>query len=419
MNPFKKWFGEPDIKEKSEPVLTLDDIVSGSKSMNQDKASKIEAYYSCIQDASDTIGQLPLELYRYSPDGSRTKITDNRLNRIFTKRPNDFMRMSDLVKMIVVSMKSNGVFYAYKVENDRGNIMEIIPFFNQRNIKPAHDVHGNVYYNYTYNDGRPGDPFNVDDLIIIKNLTFDGYTPVSPVVQMATILGIADAQEKGYEELQVNGITSQMALATDGKFSDEKALKRLKEQWNTYRGIKGRKNIPILEDGLKPIGLKLTPQESELMNNREFTVKRIASALRVPLYRINMHEGTMSKGMLPELDESYMRNNLNPLLVNIEDALNECLPPNVRVQFNRKAFYAGSPWRLVEHVHTEVKGGLATINEGREDLGREPVEGGDVYVIDSNNATYGTWNELPAVREQINGRATNNDQEVVNDDDQE
>lgn len=71
------------------------------------------------------------------------------------------------------------------------------------------------------------------------------------------------------------------------------------------------------------------------------------------------------------------------------------------VEVDRKAFYAGSPWRLVEHVEKEVKGGLATVNEGRQDLGREPVDGGDVFAIDNNNVTYGTWPELPALREQI------------------
>ena len=407
MNPLKRWFSKPAITEKSEPTLTLNDIAGRSPVISQAGSLKIEAFYSCIRDKSETIGQLPLRLYRNKADGSRERIKDNRLHRIFTKQPNDFQTMIDFIQMVVVSVETVGAFYAYKERNDRGNVMSIIPFFHQRNVKPSADLHGNIYYNYVYNDGRIGDPYHTEDMVIIKNFTLDGYTPISPIDYMATILGISYSQEESYKELQTNGITAQMALGTDGKITDDNSLKRLKEDWNNYRGAKGRKSIPILEEGLKPINLKLTPAESDLIQHREFSVKRIASALKVPLYRVNMHTGNMSKGVLPELDESYMRNSLQPVLVKIEHALNECLPDGITVEFNRKAYYAGSPWRLVEHVAAELKSGACSIGEAREDLGRERIPGDDVFVIDSNNATYGKWDELPAVREQINGRAAN------------
>lgn len=406
MNPFKSWFGKnKTVVEKSEPTITLNEVVGGQTAIiSQSGSLKVEAFYSCVRDKSETISSLPLRLYRNKPNGSREQIKDNRLHRIFTKRPNDYQTMIDFIQMVVVSLETVGAFYAYKERNDRGNVMAIIPFFYQRNVKPAADLNGNIYYNYVRNDGKIGDPYAADDLVIIKNLTIDGYTPVSPIQYMATILGIAYSQEESYKELQTDGITSQMALQTEGKFNDPAALTRLKEDWNKYRGIKGRKNIPILEEGLKPVSLKLTPAESDLIQHRQFSVQRIASALKVPLYRINMHEGTISKGVIPELDESYMRNSLQSILVRIEQALNECLPADISIEFNRKAYYAGSPWRLVEHVGMELKAGVSTINEGREDLGREPIEGGDVHVIDSNNATYGKWTDLPAVREQVNGR---------------
>ena len=167
---------------------------------------------------------------------------------------------------------------------------------------------------------------------------------------------------------------------------------------------------------MKPVNLKLSPQESDLLGHKDFTVKRVANMVGVPLHRINMNDSKYSKGVLPELDEAYMRNNLNPILRKFESAFNDMLPDNVTVEFNRKAFYQGSPWRLVESVEREVKGGLATINEGREDLGREPVDGGDVFAVDNNNVTYGTWTELPSIREQINGRAAEDAGVTENDD---
>jgi hypothetical protein len=46
---------------------------------------------------------------------------------------------------------------------------------------------------------------------------------------------------------------------------------------------------------------------------------------------------------------------------------------------------------------------LLTINEGRQILGWEPVEGGDVFAIDNNNVVYGFWKELEAMQDRLYG----------------
>lgn len=135
--------------------------------------------------------------------------------------------------------------------------------------------------------------------------------------------------------------------------------------------------------------------------------------VRVPPYRIGLETITGQKRQ--DLDESYMTNELNPILTKIEYEFNRFTPDGYRVQFDRKAYYAGSPHRLVEAVEREVKGGLATINEGREDLGREPIEGGDIFAIDNNNCTYGQWTEVKEIQERLYGSANNQNNEGNND----
>lgn len=368
-------------------------------------ALNIAAFYNAVQDKAETIGQLPVKLFRRLPDGTREQITSGRYHRIFTKKPCEYLTMQGFLEMLVGSLETNGAFYAYKERNDRGAVMAIIPFKNQRNVTPAMDTYGNVYFNYVTNDGKVRDPYAIEDLVVINKMTTDGFTPVRPIIYQATLLGIAKAQDESYKELQENGITSQMGLATDAFFNDPEAIQRLKDDWGPngkFRGPGGSKRVPIFENGLKPVKLSLTPQEADLLNNKLFATEQIYNMVGVPHYRMQLDK--LSKDTLPQLDEYYMRNKLNPIIRKFEEAWNEFLPEDMFVQVDRKAFYAGSPWRLVEHVEKEVKGGLATINEGREDLGREPVEGGDVFAIDNNNVTYGTWPELPAVREQINGR---------------
>jgi len=187
-------------------------------------------------------------------------------------------------------------------------------------------------------------------------------------------------------------------------FKEPNAMQRIKDELNEMRGPNGLTKIPIFEQGMKPISLKLTPQELDLLGHKYFTISRICSMTRVPPHRVGIKADNGTKSTSGELDEAYMRDSLNVILTKFENAMNEITPDGYEVQFNRKAFYAGSPWRLVEAVEREVKGGLASINEGRIDLGRETIEGGDIFAIDNNNVTYGLWTEVKEIQRQLYGR---------------
>lgn len=380
-------------------TLTLDDI---ARMGDQSLSSKIEAVYACWRDKAETVGQLPIKLYETSKKG-RKEINSGRVQRIFCERPCEYLTFQSFMEMLVVSLERFGAFYAYVERNDRGNVMSIIPFRFQGNIRPNMDVNGNVYYQYVTNDGKIGDPYRAEDLFIIKSFTFDGYTPVSPLVQNARLLGIANAQENTQYESQTDGITARMYASTDQIFKDDNAIERIKNQFKEMRGPSGAKAIPVLEQNLTLHSLKLTPAETELLKNREFTVNRICRIFRVPVHRVGVASTNTGTGDVFDLDEAYMRDSLNPILVKVEKALNPLLPAGYEIEFDRNAFYAGSPWRLVEHVERAVKGGLKSINEGRQALGDEPVEGGDVFCVDNNNVVYGTWNELESMQERLYG----------------
>ncbi len=403
--------------EGKSATLTLDDIVRqvNGGDLPVSLALKIEAVFACLRDKSETVGQIPVKMYRKgAAKKAREEIKSGRNYRIFTQKPCDYMTMQTFMEMLVVSLERFGAFYAYVERNDLDAPMALIPFVYQGNIHPAMDVNGNVYYTYVKNDGTLGDAYRLEDLFIIKGFTLDGYTPVSPLVQTATMLGIANAQESSQLETQSKGITAQMALSTDQVFKDTNMKQRLKDEWDEFRGPSGRTKIPIFEQGLKPVSLKLTPAETELLKNREYTVNRICRAFRVPIHRVGVASTNTGTGNIFELDEAYMRDSLNPILKKVETALNALLPNGFEVEFDRNAFYSGSPWRLLQHIEKAVKGGLMSVNEGRNALGMEPVEGGDIFAIDNNNVVYGFWNELEQMQERLYGNKPKPNEEKPN-----
>ena len=400
-----KWWpwGKNQKTEGKSATLTINDVVRqvNGGDLPISLSLKIETVFAALRDKSETIGQLPIKLYETSKKG-RKEIKSGRVHRIFCEKPCEYMTMQTFMENLVVSLERFGAFYAYIERNDLGSPMSIVPFRFQGNIHPSMDVNGRVFYNYVKNDGTIGDAYNLEDLFIIKGFTLDGFTPVSPLVQNARLLGIANAQEETALETQTDGITSRMYGSTPNGFKDDNKIARLQEQIKTLRGPKGSSAIPIFEEDLKFHSFKLTPAETELLKNREFTVNRICRVFRVPVHRVGV-TGTGTGIDIEKENEEYLRSSLNPILVKVEKALNSLLPPGYEIEFDRNAFYAGSPWRLVEHVEKGVKGGLYSINEGRNALGEEPVEGGDVYCVDNNNVVYGSWDQLDSMQERLYG----------------
>lgn len=397
------WLRRNQKTEGKSATLTINDVVrqTNGGDLPVSLSLKIETVFAALRDKSETIGQLPIKLYETSKKG-RKEIKSGRVHRIFCERPCDYMTMQTFMENLVVSLERFGAFYAYIERNDLGSPMSIVPFRFQGNIHPSMDVNGRVFYNYVKNDGTMGDAYNLEDLFIIKGFTLDGFTPVSPLVQNARLLGIANAQEETALETQTDGITSRMYGSTPNGFKDDNKIARLQEQIKTLRGPKGSSSIPIFEEDLKFHSFKLTPAETELLKNREFTVNRICRVFRVPVHRVGV-TGTGAGLDIEKENEEYLRSSLNPILVKVEKALNSLLPPGYEIEFDRNAFYAGSPWRLVEHVEKGVKGGLYSINEGRNALGEEPVEGGDVYCVDNNNVVYSSWDKLEEMQERLYG----------------
>jgi len=382
-----------------------------SNSITVRKAITIETVFTCIRDKSETVGRLPVSLYDKSEPGKVRKIDDGRLHKIFTQRPNDFMTMQGFTEFMTASYELYGAFYAYIAYNDRGSIMEIIPFKHQQNVKPAMDMNGRVYFTYVTNDGKPSIAFGIDELFIINQFTLDGFTPVSPIQYNASFLNGTYDTEDTWNTLQSDGITAQFALATDKSVSNE-AASRLKKDWKTFRGAPGVGNIPVLEDGMTLKSLQLSPKDSELLGSREFSVNRICRIFRVPPERIGVPKSASSNQTMLDIDEAYMRNGIEPILLKYENACNILLAKlKVKkfVRVNRKAFYSGSPHRMVESVAEEIKMGLASINEARLDLNRDPVDGGDVFAIDSNNLEFGTWDQLEEIRRRKEGSNGNSE----------
>lgn len=365
--------------------------------VNYTTAMKHADVYTAIRIKAESIGQLPIRLYR-TKDNVRREIHNGREHKIFTIKPNSYQTWQEFIETYVTAIEILGNFYAEVKRNRFGNVYEIVPFRFQNNVSSEMDMNGVVYYTYATNDGKgrvTKATYEASDILHIKLNNTDGYRGMSPISQCAQAIGLAIAGSTHSASLFENGATPSGVLSTDQTFGDDdNAVERLREQWNnSHQGPNKRGKTAILENGLKYQSIQMSSVDAQLLEHGKFSREQICAIFRVPSHMLSAPDG-MKYNSIEHNNTGFFRDSLMPLVTKLENNINPLLPENHSIKIDQKQFVRGDHKSMVDSIETEIKSGLCSLNEGRVDLGREPIEGGDVFAIKTNNLQFGTYDEI-------------------------
>jgi len=371
-----------------------------------DSAIRHNDVYTCVRIKSEALGQIPILLYRQQ-DNIKYQITSGREFNIFTLRPNPYQTWQDFTEMYVAALELRGNFFAEIKRNKYGNVYEIVPFRYQGSVAVNMNSYGQVYYTYGTNGLKAGTEvrsFSPSSILHVKLNSLDGYKGMSPISYAAQTIGSAIAGETHAANLFTNGARPSAVLETDQSFGDDfEIVERLRTQWNDlHKGASNAGKTAILENGLTYKSIQMSAVDSQLIEQRKFSREQLSSIFRVPIHMLNAAAG-MKYNTIEQNNISFFRDALMPLATKLENAINPILPNSHIIKFDQKSFIRGDRSSQVKNVKTEIAMGTMSINEGRIELGQEPIDGGDVYVIATNNATYGTWDNLDKIQQANNG----------------
>ena len=364
--------------------------------------------FACIRDKAESVGQLPVLLYRRKNDGTKEQVHKGREHRLLTRKPNDFMTWQNFIEMYMSCRESRGNFYAYIERNDRGSIMSLIPLRHQANCRAEMDQNGNVYYNYVTNDNKPKMVFAGNELIHIKIFSLDGLNGMSPISYNADAIGMGIGQERHLSSLLKNGAMPKGLLETDLIFQDRSKAAQLREEFDErYAGTDNAGKSVLLENGVKFRPLTISPADSELLMSRQYTKKDICSIFRVPPRRVGADSST-DKSDIEQENKDYYVNHLMPAVVALENAINDELPDNLSIKIDERGFVRGDFASLVEAFGGAFTKTAISMNEFREGIGFQPKEGGEVHALETNNITLGRLEDLEKIQAEMRTSDTNN-----------
>lgn len=310
-------------------------IPSGTSSgfpVSPGNAETISTVFSCVQSIAETIGGLPLLVYRQEDNGDRVRASDHSLYTVLHDRPNERQTALEFREQLTAHVLLWGNGYAEIHSDNAGNVTALEPI-HPRNVTVLQLPSGRIRYDVA--DPQTGRirPLLADEVLHLKDRTDNGIVGKSRIQVAREMLGgVLAAQEHG-NRAWANGARLNGVLQTDNVMT-EPAIARLGTSWQEqFGGVNNSGKTAILENGLKYQQLSMSNEDAQWLESRQFSVEEVCRFFRMPPVLVaDLRHANFSNSV--EMNRWFVTHTLRRWLTMWEEGCERaCLPPIARKRF--------------------------------------------------------------------------------------
>lgn len=387
---FAKWVGSGILADQSGEQLGTPSTLSATPT-SPDSALQISTVYACVSLLSRVISSLPLMVYRNLDDGRRVLARDSRLWAVLHDRPNDVMTAREFWSTMVMHWAIRGNAYAQIIRDSDGDLVSLWPLSPDQ-IEVYIDQEGKIAYRYQ----KDGKSFilGLNDVLHIKDIG-NGLIGLSKLAFMSASIKEAAETQRFATENAVNFGKPSGILTVDHilQVKNKQGInerERVKQALFDFR-TGGPSKVIVLEADMKFNNVSLTPEQSQLIENRQFTVEEICRWFGVPPVLIGASGATTWGSGISEITAGFVKFTIGPMLVSIEQAIKNRVfsfdeQLSMQAEFSLDALMRGDLTTRYQAYATAVQNGFKTRNEVRQLENDEPIEGADILTAQTNLA---------------------------------
>lgn len=379
--------------ERLRQWLGIDDDITTPKALAE------TTYFTCLKVLSETMGKMPLKLYKEDATGGRVRAA---CTDVLLYRPNSVMTPSTFWSTMEANCQHYGNAYAW-IQRDYGNgiktgKIQIKAFWIMKSdcvTVYMDDVgvfgdKGRLYYRYNNPQNGETAVFRQEDVLHIKNwLSWDGVMGLSVREILKSTIQGAGYSQRYLEKLYKSGLTASSVLQYTGDL-DEKLRTQLQKKYNELlTGAENAGKVVALPIGMKLEPLTYTLADAQYMELKKYSALQIAAAFGVKPNQINDYEkSSYSNSESQQL--SFLIDTMMYRLNQYEQEINyKCLTDEQRAKgfvykFNEKVLLRANMETQMQSITSAVQNGIYTPNEGRHLLDLPSLEGGDVLIVNGN-----------------------------------
>lgn len=302
------------------PAAWLLDALGGNKTASGQRitpstAEGIPVVFACVGILGDTVGQLPLKLFR-STDEGKAPATTHSLYTVLHDLSNPFMTAIEFRQVMMRWLALWGNAYAEIERDKQGNVRGLWPLATDR-MTVSKD-HGTLKYSYRTSNGTSREWWwdNPDNppVFHLKINSLDGYTGRSPVTVLRESLGITRAADEHAARFFGNGALPDIILSKKGPgVMKPSAKQNFIESWKEkFGGSAKAHGIALLEEEFTVTPITMPLKDAQFLEVRSFQIEDGARMFRIPLFMLQHTTGQTSWGsgieqmMLGAINLSFM-----------------------------------------------------------------------------------------------------------------
>lgn len=361
------------------------------KTVNERSAMQISAVNAAVRILAESIASLPLHVYEKGKDGNRVKAEDLELFYLLHDKPNPEMTSFIFRETLMTHILLWGNGFAQILRNGRGGVIGLYPLLPNK-MSVERDEKGQLFYRYLrYENEPPAMDGNTvilmpEDVLHIPGLGFDGLVGYSPISMTKNAIGLALAAEEYGSKFFANGAAPAGVLEHPGVIKD---VSKLRESWNnTFGGSGNAGKVTILEEGLHFNPIAMSPQDSQLLETRQYQLNEIARIFRIPPHML----GDLSKATFSNIEEQsleYVKYTLTPWICRWEASLTDALltreeQRKYEIRFNVDGLLRGDYKSRMEGYAVGINNGFMCPNDVRRLEGFDLIpdeKGGNNFLI--------------------------------------
>ena len=356
---------------------------------DQIPAVSLSAVFAAIEIISNSLAELPLNV-KTRQDNKSTLVKNHPLYHIFD---NCIMTKYMMIKMLVTDMLlyGNGVAYIERATDGTPTNLVYCPHGTYSII--YNEQSRSLYY--LIPSLRKGRIEPIDVVHILKN-SLNGVEGRGILFYANHTLKLTSSTEKAAQDyfssgMHVSGILRQVDVHTP---LNDKQRNSIRESWRQGHSKNGT-GICVIEGGLEYQPVSSNSKDAQLLESRLFNLQDVARFFNINPVLL----GDLSHSSYSTIEASlleFVTHTLYPYITLIENELKRKLvkpsEKNLYIDLVAGFILKSDKTSQANYLNTLKQAGIITTNEAREQLGLNPVEGGDKLMVaysDVNQNTVG------------------------------
>ncbi len=382
------------ISFEGKPTISSNEWMIPAEKKDKDyleSYANISWIYACISAIAEDVSTIEFKLNKLKPNDEVESVDRHEILDVLN-RVNDYMTKSDLIKLHQIYMLTTGKSFWYLLLDGQGKPQEIyILRPDLMRVIPNEDIRDGLIKEYRYGPKENEIIFDPEEIMFFNNPDpmdiRGGVGSVQPGAYAGDTVRYAQEWNRNFF---FNNAMPDSLLTIQGNLQEEQK-ERIRRDWeNKFGGSKKKSRLAILEGEAKLQELGLKQKDIEFLGGLAWSRDEIMALNKIPRSVLGITDD-VNRANAEATEWIFAKRNIKPKMESIVDQLNKSFV----AMFDDETLFLdyGDPTpedRIAKSDYYQKAINVwMTVNEARQELGLDEIEGGDVLYISANQLERG------------------------------